>query len=171
MAPHRSSLPVRSRVGPLLIAAVTSLFLVLGVSSVPVSASGPEAARSAASRYAQQAFAATNAERTARGRVRLQRDACLQRFANRQARRLASTSNTSLPHQPLGPIVRRCGLSTAGENLAYGFRTGREVVGAWMGSSGHRANILDGRYRLMAIAARRSPEGQWYVAQVFGRRR
>lgn len=171
MAPHRSLHPVPGRVGTLLLAAVLPLLLVLGVSPAPASASPPAAARSEASRYGQQAFQATNAERTDRDRVRLRRNSCLQGFANKQARRLARSSNTSLPHQPLGPIVRKCRLSTAGENLAYGFTTGRDVVDAWMGSSGHRANILNGRYRLMAISARRSSEGQWYVAQVFGRRR
>ena len=193
MAPHHGSSPVRrsvrSRIRPLLIAATLPLVLLLGVATVPGSASAApptsgstasgstasaatrEAPRSAASRYAAQAFGATNRERTRRGRVRLQRDACLQRFANRQARRLASTRDHSLPHQPLGPIMRRCRLSTAGENLAYGLVDGRAVVRAWMGSSGHRANILHRPYRVMAIAARRASDGQWYAAQVFGRHR
>jgi uncharacterized protein YkwD len=41
-----------------------------------------------------------------------------------------------------------------GENLAWGtFSQGtpRAIVAAWMASSGHRANILDGRFRDTAI--------------------
>lgn len=32
--------------------------------------------------------------------------------------------------------------STAGENLAYGFASAREVVSGWMTSEGHRKNII-----------------------------
>jgi uncharacterized protein YkwD len=37
-----------------------------------------------------------------------------------------------------------------GENIAWGtgeYATPRRIVALWMGSSGHRANILDGRFR------------------------
>ena len=33
--------------------------------------------------------------------------------------------------------------STAGENIATGYRTPRQVVDAWMASAGHCENILD----------------------------
>jgi uncharacterized protein YkwD len=39
-----------------------------------------------------------------------------------------------------------------------------------MHSEGHRANILNPSYRLLGMGARRSDEGRWYAAQVFGRR-
>ena len=131
----------------------------------------PRASRAgnAARRYAKQAFSATNNKRTQRGRVALRQDQCLQRFANRQARRLAHASDHSLPHQSLGPIMRRCRLSTAGENLAYGFPTGgpRPRLDALAGPP--RQHPPRG-YRQMAIAARRGGDGLWYVSQVFGRR-
>jgi len=41
-----------------------------------------------------------------------------------------------------------------GENIAYGtlwLATPRSIVSSWMRSPGHRANILDGRYRDTAI--------------------
>ena len=75
-------------------------------------------------------------------------------------------------HQDLGPVMDGCGLSNAGENVAYGYPSGRAVVRrGWMHSEGHRANILSRDYRLVAVAARRDDGGTWYVAQVFGRRR
>ena len=78
----------------------------------------------------------------------------------------------SMYHQDLGPVMDGCGLSTAGENVAYGYPSGRAVVRrGWMHSEGHRANILSRDYRLVAVAARRDAGGTWYVAQVFGRRR
>ncbi len=74
-------------------------------------------------------------------------------------------------HQDLRPILRQCGLSTVGENVAYGYRSGRSVVNdGWMHSEGHRRNILNRDFRLMGIGARKSDDGTWYAAQVFGRR-
>lgn len=39
----------------------------------------------------------------------------------------------------------------AGENIAAGYRTPAAVVEGWMNSSGHRANILDGRFRRIGV--------------------
>lgn len=38
----------------------------------------------------------------------------------------------------------------AGENIAYGHRSAEIVVNAWMNSSGHRANILDTNFSVLA---------------------
>lgn len=38
------------------------------------------------------------------------------------------------------------GYRKAGENLAYGFNSSREVVIGWMNSSSHKTNMLDGAY-------------------------
>jgi uncharacterized protein YkwD len=46
------------------------------------------------------------------------------------------------------------GAFSVGENIAWGtlwLATPREIVGAWMRSAGHRANILDGRYRYTGV--------------------
>jgi hypothetical protein len=40
--------------------------------------------------------------------------------------------------------------AAAGENLAYGFDNNSEIIDAWMGSTGHRANIL-GNYKDMGF--------------------
>ena len=74
-------------------------------------------------------------------------------------------------HQDLGPILETCHLVSVGENVAYGYATGRSVVNqGWMRSEGHRANILNRGFKLVAVAARRDDDGTWYAAQVFGRR-
>ena len=39
----------------------------------------------------------------------------------------------------------------AGENIAYGQRTPKEVVTAWMNSSGHRENILNSSYTQIGV--------------------
>ncbi len=128
-----------------------------------------DSAPSPESTYAQQAFAASNNNRTSRGLSALSANSCLKQFASAQAQRMASQDR--LYHQPLQPIINRCRLSFVGENVAYGYPSGTAVVAGWMNSAGHRANILNRRYRWMSIAARQSADGVWYVAQVFGRPR
>jgi uncharacterized protein YkwD len=121
-----------------------------------------------AAEYAAQAVGATNAKRADHDLRPLRRSDCLQGFARRQARRMAHEQR--MFHQDLGPVLRQCELGRVGENVAYGYPTGRAVVRAWMRSRGHRANILSEHYRLMGLAARRGTDGSWYVAQVFGAR-
>ncbi|MDQ4055706.1 MAG: CAP domain-containing protein [Actinomycetota bacterium] len=118
--------------------------------------------------YANQAFTATNNQRAAHDLVKLNQSSCLKRFAAAQAQKMANQGR--IFHQPLAPIANRCHLRAVGENVAYGYPNGNAVVRAWMNSPGHRANILNRIYRRMAIAARQSSQGTWYVAQVFGRR-
>jgi len=128
----------------------------------------PAQAATPAERYAAAAVSATNARRAEHDLAALGDSRCLQRFANRWARHMARTG--SLSHQDLGPIMRRCGLSSAGENIAWGYPTGRAAVRGWMHSEGHRANILNPRFRLVAIGAARDGDGGWWTSQVLGRR-
>ncbi len=119
--------------------------------------------------YQRQAFAATNQQRDRHDRVQLRHQRCVQKYAVRQARRMARQER--MFHQDLGRVLRACGLRMAGENVAYGYRSGRAVVNdGWMHSRGHRENILNPSYRLLGLGARRGDDGRWYAAQVFGRR-
>jgi uncharacterized protein YkwD len=44
-----------------------------------------------------------------------------------------------------------------GENIASGYPAARDVVQAWMASPGHRANILERRFRDIGLAFREAP--------------
>ncbi len=61
---------------------------------------------------------------------------------------------------------------TIGENLALGnYKDDKALVQAWMDSPGHRANILNVKYREIGIAAGRGTyEGEqiWLAVQIFG---
>jgi uncharacterized protein YkwD len=48
--------------------------------------------------------------------------------------------------------LRRYPYRFAGENLATGFETIELLIDGWMGSKGHRENILSGDYRDVGIA-------------------
>ena len=87
-------------------------------------------------------------------------------FANTHAARMAAERR--MYHQDLGPIMRECKLNGVGENVAYGYTTGAAVTAGWMGSSGHRQNILNPDYRLLGVGAAQDADGRWYAAQVFG---
>jgi uncharacterized protein YkwD len=144
--------------------------LVLVVAAVLVSllVQGPAQA-SPASEYAAKAVAATNAAREANDRKAFKVDECLRGFAVKQARKMAAAGE--IFHQDLGAIMAECGLATTGENVAYGYPTGRKVINqGWMKSDGHRANILNPDFKLVAVAARPDESGTWYAAQVLGRR-
>jgi uncharacterized protein YkwD len=117
--------------------------------------------------YETSVYNNTNAQRAKQDRVRLKGARCLDTYAERQARRMANEQR--MYHQQLGPILAACKLSIVGENVAYGYSNGRAAVTAWMNSSGHRANILNTKYRLIAVGAAQDDDGRWYVAQVFGR--
>ncbi|MBX6333902.1 CAP domain-containing protein [Candidatus Saccharibacteria bacterium] len=49
---------------------------------------------------------------------------------------------------------------TAGENLAYGFLNSSATVEGWMGSEGHRANILNATYKEVGFGIANSPNYQ-----------
>ena len=135
--------------------------------SLPIGLLAPPAAQAQTiDRYERQARGVTNHVRAERDRVRLDKGSCVQRYAVRQAQRMARQER--MFHQDLGVVMRRCDLSAIGENVAYGYDSGRAVVRAWIKSDGHRYNLLNPRYRLLGMAARRGG-GQVYAAQVFGR--
>ena len=110
----------------------------------------------------------TNEVRVDRDLAKLGKNACVQKFAVRQARRMAKKEK--MYHQDLGAVLKGCSLSMAGENVAYGYTSADAVMKGWMGSPGHRANIVKKRYRLLGVGARKSESGTWYLAQVFGRK-
>lgn len=54
------------------------------------------------------------------------------------------------------------------ENIAYGYRTGVDVVKAWMASPGHRANILNCKAATVGVGAVFAANGTAYYSQEFG---
>ena len=53
------------------------------------------------------------------------------------------------------------------ENIAMGQSDVKSVMQSWMGSNGHRANILNRNYTLIGLAAYRSSNGTMYWVQRF----
>ena len=129
----------------------------------------PAVALTAAEKYANSAFRATNAQRAELDLTRLGRHKCLIRMAAAQARRMANREE--IFHQDLTKVLSGCDMQSVGENVAAGFRTGRAAVNkGWMRSPLHRLNIVNPTWRRMGIAARKGEDGRWYICQLFGRK-
>ncbi|MCY7364475.1 MAG: CAP domain-containing protein, partial [Frankiaceae bacterium] len=95
----------------------------------------------------------------------LQPSPCADGYADRWAVNLSTLG--SLVHQAMSPILSACGASRVGENVAYGNVTPEQLVTMWMGSTGHRANILNAGYTHVGVGAVRTATGRVYGVQVF----
>ena len=108
----------------------------------------------------------TNARRKAHGVPPLKAGKCPDHFAESWTRHMARTHD--FEHQSLSPFFRRCdGISTAGENIAYGYETPRQLVSAWMHSKGHQENILNRHFHRIGVSGWRSTSGTTYATQDF----
>ena len=124
-------------------------------------------AASASDTYEGQIATSTKAERSKRSLPTISWQACLDGYAERQARAMAAAQR--LYHSDVSAMLRDCKLSYAGENVAMGYPTGTAAVAGWMASAGHRANILDPHYRLYGHGAVQDSQGRWWAANTFGR--
>ena len=153
-----------------IVAPLIARILAILVAALMVVVVAPAQAATPTQTYASKIMSATNAVRVNHDLPKFRGNKCVKRFAVRQARRMANQER--MFHQNLGPALRTCGLRTAGENVAFGFTTGRAVVFmGWVPSPSHFANIVDRDFRLLGAAARRGDNGVWYAAQVFGTKR
>lgn len=58
---------------------------------------------------------------------------------------------------------------SAGENIAWGQRSPKEVMNAWMNSSGHRANIMNPDFTTIGVGYYENAAGTGYWCQLFTR--
>jgi uncharacterized protein YkwD len=114
--------------------------------------------------------AATNAEREDAGCAPVTLDSRLSAAAQEHAADMAANDYFSHTDQDGADSSDRMhdagfGGSRTGENIAYGQETAAEVVATWMGSSGHRHNILNCAYDRIGVGY--DARGDYWV-QDFG---
>lgn len=112
----------------------------------------------------------TNVERQRAGVRPLNNNSLLETMAEHQSTDMALLRKMSHMDRQGRDLVQRAELyrypwMALGENVAQGQRTPEEVVGDWMKSKGHRANILNPDFKEIGVAKTGS-----YWAQVFGSR-
>lgn len=121
-----------------------------------------------------ETFNLINQQRANNGLSALKIDAELQRVARIKAQDLVNNNyfdhNSPTYGTPFN-MMKNFGITykTAGENIA-GNSSNSAAVTAWMNSSGHRANILNGSYNYTGLAVVSSPRyGKIYVQMFIGK--
>jgi uncharacterized protein YkwD len=112
----------------------------------------------------------TNQFRTSKGKKPLELRADLSELARKHSENMAS-GKTSFGHSGVDKRDSAAfkdvqGANAFAENVAFGATTGKEVVGMWKGSSGHRRNML-GDYKYIGIGVATDKKGVIYYTQVF----
>ena len=90
------------------------------------------------------------------------------RYKSQDMHDLKYFSHTSPTYGSPFEMMKAFGLSyrTAGENIAYGYRTPQAVVDGWMNSSGHRANILNASFKQIGVGY--VADGHYWTQQFIG---
>ncbi|WP_420452133.1 CAP domain-containing protein [Ilumatobacter sp.] len=119
-----------------------------------------------------EVLALTNDHRRAHGLTPLRIDVSLAAAADRHSRDQAACermSHTGSDGSSAGDRIARAGYRWRrwAENVAYGYRTPEAVVGGWMSSPGHRANILSRHTTEVGVGVAESASGRAYWTQVF----
>lgn len=120
-------------------------------------------------------FAMTNDERVDAGRPRLTKNDKLMTAAKDYAALMSKLDQMghSVGGQTVPERLAKVGYvwRTYGENVAYNSRPDAQATMAqWMGSPGHKANILNRNFTEIGIGvAGPSARGRYYYCQIFGR--
>ena len=122
---------------------------------------------------ARQVVALVNVERSRAGCGPLSANAHLRRAAQGHSDDMASRdyfSHTSPDGVTFAERIRAAGYDggAIAENIAAGQTSAKEVMGAWMASPGHRANILDCAYRDLGVGYATGGSYGTYWTQTFG---
>jgi uncharacterized protein YkwD len=135
-------------------------------------ASPADAAASTTVQLQSDILAGTNAQRAKHGCGKLRLDANIARAARNHSAFMAKTGTFSHIGSGNSSFVTRIKAqgytAPQSENIAWGYRTGAEVVTAWMNSAGHRANILNCSAKAVGIGAVYAANGNPYVTEDFG---
>ena len=121
------------------------------------------------SAYEQEVLDLVNAERAKYGLSALSADSKVQAAAKIRAEEIKSVFSHTRPNgTKFSTALTQVGATFrgAGENIASGQRTPEQVVNAWMNSEGHRANILNEKYKYLGVGCV-SKGGSYAWVQIF----
>jgi len=125
---------------------------------------------------AQQVFDLTQAERRDAGRAELTWNDQLAQAAQAHADDMSRRdyfAHESPEGGTVGDRTTQAGYDWAwiGENIAAGQTSAEQVMQEWMGSPGHKKNILFNEFTEMGVAVSANGAGRLYWVQVFGKPR
>ena len=121
--------------------------------------------------YEKEVVRLINIERASNGLNALEHDWQLSRVARYKSQDMHDKSyfsHTSPTYGSPFQMMKDFGISykSAGENIAKGQRTPKEVVNAWMNSQGHRANILNKSFTKIGVGY--VPDGNYWTQMFVG---
>jgi uncharacterized protein YkwD len=123
----------------------------------------------------KELFRLTNEERKKAGVPVLATNLKLQAAAIQHAKNMANQETLAHELDEKGPSDRvreqKYEFRALAENIAEGQKTPAEVIKSWMGSEGHRTNLLNPDYTEIGLGIAESAQGTRYWAQVFGKPR
>ncbi len=124
------------------------------------------------SAFQKEVLDLVNAERTKRGLAPLTLDAKLSNVATIKSQDMIDKNYFSHNSPTYGSpfdMMKQFGISykAAGENIAYGQKTPKEVMNAWMNSNGHRKNILSSDFTHLGVGVAKKSNGTIYWTQMF----
>ncbi|MDI6100314.1 CAP domain-containing protein [Actinoplanes sp. NEAU-A12] len=154
--------------------AVAAILAPAAVGAASMIASPAEAARAKVSEEVLQTEVnrLTNIERTKHGCPAVTVNAQLTQAARGHSGWMAQTgtfSHTGSGGSTFTTRAQAAGYASAsGENVAFGYRDAAQLVNGWMGSPGHRANIVNCRSTTVGVGAVYAVDGTAYYTQIFG---
>ncbi len=113
-----------------------------------------------------------NAERAKEGLAPLTIDLKVQAAAMVRAKECEQRFSHTRPNgTSFSTALKEQGVSyrSSGENIAWGQRSPKEVMKAWMNSSGHRANIMNPNFTTIGVGYYENANGTDYWCQLFTR--
>ncbi|GAA0454814.1 hypothetical protein Ade02nite_03340 [Paractinoplanes deccanensis] len=134
-----------------------------------------QATPTTAAAYETEVVKLTNAERAKKGCKALRIDSRLVTAARAHSADMVQKSFFSHTGSDGSTFVTRevrAGYPRAGasaENIAWGYRTPKDVVTGWMNSAGHRKNILNCTSTAVGVGVAYTAGGAPYWTQDFGR--
>ena len=124
-----------------------------------------------ADKYAAQVLELVNAERAKEDLPALKASDALNKAANIRAKELVTENSPNRPDGRNGCSVltdEKIVYETAGENIASGCKTPKDVVEKWLEDAGHRAQIMSSDYTYMGVGYYETTKGdQYYWSQLF----
>ena len=145
--------------------AVRGIFArVVAIAAIAAVLIGVSATSVQAATVQDEVVSITNAHRANAGVTPLRRDATLDNAAQQWANTLASTGNFVHSTNEWREARIPAGWDTHGENIAWGYTSASAVMAGWMGSAGHKANILRSTFTRIGIGY--NSAGNYWV-QIF----
>lgn len=124
-----------------------------------------------ADKYAAQVLELVNEERAKENLPALKASEALNKAANIRAKELLTENSPNRPDGRNGCSVltdEEIVYESAGENIASGCKTPKDVVGKWMQDAGHRAQIMSSDYTYMGVGYYETAKGEkYYWSQLF----